>query len=166
MSEKRYAVGIVPGSFDPITIGHLDIIKRACELCDKVFVAVMINRDKQYMFDLDTRLDIARAACDGIDKVSVISSEGMLYELARELCAEVIVKGVRNERDREYEEKMAEYNSAMYKGAKTLLLDAPRELADISSTVVRELIDKGQALDRYLPTAVIAKISELYNKPF
>ena len=164
VSKKRYGVGIVPGSFDPITFGHLDIIKRASELCDVVFVAVMINDQKQYMFDLDTRLSIAKAACEGIDNVSVISSEGMLFELARELSAEVIVKGVRNDVDREYEEKMAEYNSAMYPRAETLLLEADATLTEVSSTAVRELINSNGELEGYLPDAVITKINEMRGK--
>ena len=161
MSDKRYGVGIVPGSFDPITIGHLDIIERALELCDKVYVAVMINSEKQYMFDLDTRLVLAVSACEEMDGVSVISSEGMLYELCRKLSAEVIVKGVRNDVDRAYEEKMAEYNSSMYPSAKTLLLEANDALTQLSSTSVRELINSGGSLEGYLPRAVINKIKEM-----
>lgn len=161
MSEKKYRVGIVPGSFDPITIGHLDIIKRASELCEDVFVAVMINDQKQYMFDLQSRLSIAKIACEGLYNVRVISSEGMLYELARELSAEVIIKGVRNDVDRKYEEKMAEYNSSMYPQAKTLLLEADKALTEISSTSVRELINRGAELCGYLPDAVIIKINKM-----
>ena len=164
MSKKIYGVGIVPGSFDPITFGHLDIIKRASGLCDVVFVAVMINDQKQYMFDLDARLSIAKAACEGMDNVSVISSRGMLFELARELSAEVIIKGVRNDVDREYEEKMAEYNSAMYPQAKTLLLEADSALTEVSSTSVRELINSGGELEGSLPRAVIIKINEMRGK--
>ena len=164
VSKKRYGVGIVPGSFDPITFGHLDIIKRASELCARVFVAVMINSEKQYMFDFDARLSIAKAACEGIDNVSVISSEGMLFELARELSAEVIIKGVRNDVDREYEEKMAEYNSAMYPRAETLLLEADATLTEVSSTAVRELINSNGELEGYLPDAVITKINEMRGK--
>ena len=105
--KKKYSIGIVPGSFDPITVGHVDVIRRAAELCEKVFVAVMINAEKKYMFTLDERREIAEAACENFQNVKVISSDGMLFELAKKLSAEVIIKGVRNEKDREYELSMA-----------------------------------------------------------
>ena len=164
MSKKRYKVGIVPGSFDPITVGHLDIVKRASELCERVYVAVMINDEKEYMFDLDTRLVFAQAACEGLCNVEVISSRGMLYELCRKLHAEVIIKGVRNDVDREYELKMAKYNYEHNPDAKTLLLDADAELTGVSSTCVREIIKRGGELCGYLPSAVIIKINEMRGK--
>ena len=161
MSNKKYKTGIVPGSFDPITKGHLDIIERAAKLCDKVFVAVMINDQKEYMFTLSEREEIARAACAGLKNVSVISSSGMLYELCRTLGVKVIIKGVRNEIDREYELKMAEYNAAHNPDATTLLLDANEELTNVSSTAVREMIKENGELGRYLPDGVILKIKEI-----
>ena len=161
MSKKRYGVGIVPGSFDPITFGHLDIIERASELCDRVYVAVMINDEKEYMFTLSEREAIAEAACEGLSNVQVISSSGMLYELCRSLSAEVIIKGVRNEVDREYELKMAEYNLEHNPDAETLLLDANGELTEVSSTSVREIINSGGKLEGYLPSAVIIKINKM-----
>ena len=83
MAEKKYRVAIVPGSFDPITNGHVDVVRRAAEMSEKVFVAVMINDQKKYLFSLDERTKIALAACDGLSGVEVISSSGMLWELAR-----------------------------------------------------------------------------------
>ena len=78
MAEKKYRVAIVPGSFDPITNGHVDIVRRAAEMSEKVFVAVMINDQKKYLFSLDERREIAVTACDGLSGVEVISSSGML----------------------------------------------------------------------------------------
>ena len=164
MSDKKYGTGIVPGSFDPITCGHLDVIRRAAELCERVFVAVMINDQKKYMFTLSEREEIARAACEGLPNVCVISSSGMLFELAREKGAEVIIKGVRNEIDREYELKMAEYNAERNPLVKTVLLDASEELSDVSSTAVREIIGQGGELCGYLPESAILKIKEIKDK--
>ena len=111
MTKQRIA--IVPGSFDPITNGHIDIIRRAAELYDRVFVAVMINDQKKYRFTLEEREAIARAATEDMERVEVISSSGWLWELARDLGACAIVKGYRNETDLEYEKKMAEFNCSL-----------------------------------------------------
>ncbi len=163
-TEKKYCVGIVPGSFDPITLGHLDVIKRAAELCDKVYVAVMINETKKYMFSIEQRKRIAEAACDGIENVEVISSEGMLYALAERLEAEAIIKGVRNETDRAYELNMAEFNEEHNPNAKTVLLDADPTLDTISSTLVREKIINGGELSDIVPEGAFREIKNIIKK--
>ena len=157
-------VAIVPGSFDPITYGHIDIAKRASELYDFVYVAVMINDQKKYMFSIDERKRIANEALCKIDGVSVISSEGMLWELTRDLGANAIVKGYRNETDLEYEKKLAEFNSAHYPDEPTVLLKADAELIDLSSTAVRELINRGDALNHFLPDKAIEEINKISAK--
>ena len=160
--EKR--VAIVPGSFDPITLGHLNIAKRAAELYDVVYLAVMINADKSYMFSLDERRRIAEAATKDIENLSVISYEGYLYMLAKELSAVALVKGVRNEVDRAYELKMAEYNSAHYPEAETILLECDAGLSEISSTVVREKLESGEDLSGYLPETAIDEIRKILDQ--
>ncbi len=159
--NKKYSVGIVPGSFDPITMGHVDIIRRAAELCEIIYVAVMINAKKKYMFSLEERREIAEAACEDFENVKVISSDGMLYALAESLSAEVIIKGVRNDTDREYELSMARFNEEKYPAAKTLLLDADDSLSSVSSTLVREKIAQKGSLDGYLPPRAIEKINKI-----
>ena len=157
MSER---IAIVPGSFDPITNGHLDIIKKAAALYDKVYVAVMINDKKTYMFTLEERRIIAESATAEIDGVEVISSSGWLWKLAKDLGACAIVKGYRNEADLRYEQEMAVFNDAHNPEAKTVLLKAEEELEGISSTLIREKIRKGEELEGYLPEAAIEKIKE------
>ena len=154
-------IAVVPGSFDPITNGHLDIIKKAAALYDKVFVAVMINDKKKYMFTLEERRMIAESAIEGIDRVEVISSSGWLWELAKSLGACAIVKGYRNEADLRYEQEMAEFNEAHYPEAKTVLLRAENGLEELSSTLIREKIKKNESLEGYLPTAAIRRIKEI-----
>ena len=158
---KKEGIAIVPGSFDPITLGHIDIARRAAERFAKVYLAVMINPDKKYMFTLEERVELAKAAFEGMQGVEVISSEGMLWRLAEELGACAIVKGVRNEVDREYELKMAEFNLAHNPAAKTVLLDTDPALKDVSSTLVREAIENNLPLTDYLPDRVIEGIEEI-----
>ena len=159
MTKQRIAV--VPGSFDPITNGHIDVIRRATELYDKVFVAVMINDQKKYKFTLEEREAIARAALEGIERVEVISSRGWLWELAKELGACAIVKGYRNETDLEYEQKMAEFNKAHNPDAETVLLKASDGLETLSSTVVRERMLNDEQIDGLLPEKAIELIKKI-----
>ena len=159
MKEKRIA--IVPGSFDPITFGHIDIVKRALESFDKVYLAVMINPSKNYMFTLEERKAIANVALKDLENVEVISSDGMLWELALSLNACAIVKGYRNDIDLEYERKMAEFNEAHNPKAKTVLLKANEELQELSSTKVREFIKNHKGLADYIPPAAIREIEKI-----
>ena len=160
--EQRIA--IVPGSFDPITLGHLDVIERAADEYDLVYVAVMINTQKNYMFSLDQRKRIATAAVGARENVKVISSEGMLWELAKNLGACAIVKGVRNEVDRAYEESMAEFNAAHYPAAQTVLLPAAQKYLEVSSTLVRAKILAHGDLSALLPSAAIVEIEKIFPK--
>ena len=161
MKDCNKSIAIVPGSFDPITNGHLNIAQRAAQSYDKVYVAVMINSSKEYMFTLSQRERIARAALSGIDNIEVISSDGMLWELARDLGACAIVKGYRNQVDLQYEKEMADYNNSHYPQAKTVLLEANSELSEISSTVVRKMIIDKASLEGILPEAAIEEIYKI-----
>ncbi len=158
------SIAIVPGSFDPITYGHVDIAKRAADAYDIVYLAVMINDQKKYMFNMEQRKMIAEACFAEESNVSVISSDGMLWQLAQELCADAIVKGYRNEVDYEYEQKMAQFNYEHNPNAPTVLLKADEKLEELSSTVLRERISNGQPIDGYLPDKAVSMIYEFLNK--
>lgn len=155
--SKRIAV--VPGSFDPITNGHISIIEKAALMYDEVYVAVMINENKKYMFTLEQREAIAKSCFEGRENIHVISSSGWLWQLADKLGACAIVKGYRNDIDLEYELRMANFNDAHCAQAKTVLIKADDAHTDLSSTVVRNRLISGQALDDYLPQAAIEKIN-------
>lgn len=159
--NSKERIAIVPGSFDPITNGHVDIINRAADMYDKIYVAVMINAQKQYMFTLKQREEIAKACFLGKDNICVISSDGWLWELAKKLNACAIVKGYRNDKDLEYEREMAKFNDEHYPPAQTVLLKAEDELTDLSSTLVRDKILKGESLCGLLPKAAIDVIEKL-----
>lgn len=154
-------IAIVPGSFDPITYGHLDIVQRAASMYDHVYLAVMINSQKQYMFTIEQRKRIAMAAVKPLSNVEVISSEGMLWELAKKLNACAIVKGYRNDVDLAYEKNMADYNRRYYPQAETVLLPSDPKLLQLSSTLVRERIINRQDLTPFLPRASIDEIYKI-----
>ena len=168
-NPMKATVALLPGSYDPITVGHMDVIRRAAALFDRVTVAVMTNdmrayvadaKVKTYMFSMDERTDMARRACEDLPNVTVISSTARLIDLVDELGADVIVKGVRNEVDYAYEQQHALYNRAHNPRAETLYLPADPAYDHISSTLVREKIAAGESTEDILPAKVAAYIRE------
>ena len=146
-------VALIPGSFDPITLGHVNIIERAAKMSDKVYVSVMNNdsakhssvlSSKTYMFDMETRRELVRLSLSHIENVEVISSSGMLIDLFDELSADVIIKGIRTSADLEYEMIHARWNKEHNPRLETLFLPADESLASVSSTRVRELLNGGK----------------------
>jgi len=146
-------IALIPGSFDPITLGHVDIIERAAQKFDRVIVAVMNNdsakhfeglSSKTYMFDMPIRLELVKLSVAHIANVEVISSSGMLVDLFDEVGASVIVKGIRNAADLEYELIHAKWNKEHNSRVETLFLPADESLTAISSTLVRECIKNGE----------------------
>ena len=158
------SIAIIPGSFDPITYGHIDIVKRAAQAYDIVYLAVMINDQKNYMFTMEQRTALAHECLKDISNVSVISSEGMLWKLAEQLCADAIVKGYRNDTDYEYEQKMAQFNYEHNPNSPTVLLKATDDLDTLSSTSVRDRIIQDLSIDGYLPECAVRMIHEYLNK--
>ena len=159
---KYMSLALIPGSFDPITVGHLDIIKRALTLYDEVVVAVMINDQKNYDYTFEQRVDMAKLATVELDRVRVVGSKGLLVDLFDEVGADVIVKGIRNDEDRAYEEKMAEWNLAHNPRAKTVFLQAADDFEHIHSTKVRELIRAGEQPDSFLAPSVAEYIRAMH----
>ncbi len=139
-------LGLVTGSFDPITVGHLDIIRRAAVIFDKVIVVVANNEEKQYMFTAAERVAIAREAVRNIENVSVELCSGYVAEFAKEHNADAFVRGIRGEADVAYEQNMADINYAN-SGVDTVMLFAKPEYHSISSTRVREVLKAGGTLD-------------------
>lgn len=140
-------IAVVPGSFDPMTTGHINIIERAAALFDKVFVAVMINDKKKYMFSAEQRTEIAKLSLAHIDNVEVIFDDGMLWELALRLDACAIVKGIRDENDYHYEFEMAKFNARYNPRAQTVFLPCDEGAREISSTAVREKLNSGEGIE-------------------
>lgn len=146
-------IALIPGSFDPITLGHVDVIERAAARFDRVVVAVMNNdsakhdktlMSKEYLFDMPTRMELVRRSVGHIENVEVIASSGMLIDLFDEVGADVIVKGVRNGEDLEYEMKHAKWNKAHNARVETMFLPADERFSGVSSTMVRRLMAEGK----------------------
>ena len=149
------SLAIVPGSFDPITVGHVDVIERASKIFDTVVVMVMVNREKQYMFTIDERTQLAKLSCDHLTNVKVLSSEGMLIDAVNELGANAIIKGVRTVKDFTYEQVQAHWNKEHNPKAETMYMPCDPKLKRVSSTMVRKLIEENKSLDGVLmPTAI------------
>ncbi len=161
------SVALIPGSFDPITVGHMDIITRAASCFDRVVVAVMQNDmhryvkgapEKHYMFPMSARRAMVEAACAHLPNVEVVAAGGTLVSLFQCVRADVVVKGVRNTVDFEYEQKHAHHNRAMDASVETLYMPADPAFDRISSTLVRRMIQNGESLAGYVPEAVIPLI--------
>lgn len=154
------SVAVLPGSYDPMTVGHLDVIRRAADLYDWVVVAVMNNETKTYRFGMDERVHIAALTLSGLDRVTLVKSEGLLVDLFDAVGGTVIVKGVRDENDRAYEEEMAAWNAAHNAKAKTVLIQASEAYAAVSSTAVRRLLAEKKAPHGMVTPAVLAYFKE------
>lgn len=140
---------LIPGSFDPITTGHLDLIARCAGIFDEVIVAVSQNGEKKTMFGIEERTARCKNAVADIANVRVVSLEGLVSEAAKESGA-VIVKGARNASDFDYEYQLARINRELT-GVETLILPASDVYSFISSTFVRDLIRQGRDVSKYIP---------------
>lgn len=150
---------VCPGSFDPITLGHLDLIRRASVLFDRVLVCVMSNGEKDRgMFPPEERLRLARLAVADLPRVEAELWTGLLADYARARGACAVVKGVRGGGDFDMEYQMAWINDSLAPGLETVLLPASPRYVWFSSTMAREMIRYGQDLERYLPSAVAEEI--------
>ncbi len=161
MSKVKERIAILPGSYDPITVGHVDLIRRASMLFDRVVVAVMQNREKQYLFSKEARVRLAEVSVKDIPNASVLLDEGLLVDLYARLGASCVVKGIRNETDYEYELKQEEWNRAHLDGFQSVYLTAESDLSDVSSTEVRRRISEGLDLSSLLTPEAIAILPTL-----
>ena len=146
---------VFPGSFDPITIGHTDIIHRALALFDKVYVAIGHNTNKQYLFTLDQRLAWLQIVFAGEGRIVVAHYEGLTVDFCRQHQIGCIVRGLRSGIDFEYERTIAQLNHDLGQGIESVFLAARPEFSHISSTIVREILrHKGDAR-RFLPEGIV-----------
>ena len=155
------ATAVYPGSFDPVTRGHLDIIKRAAKINDRLIVAVLINSAKNPLFTVEERVALLRECCKDIPNVTVESFDGLTVEFAKKRHASVMVRGLRAVTDFENEIQLAQTNHALMPGIETMFLATSIKWSYLSSTIVREAAHYGQDVSKFVPsnveTALIAK---------
>lgn len=152
---------LITGSFDPVTNGHLDLIKRTAAVFDDVTVGIFINPDKAYTFSEDTRLSMMVEAIKDIGNAKAVLSHGMVADYCRENGIDVIVKGVRSETDFIYERNMALYNREHCPTTETVLLPASPDLVSISSSAIREMFKNGEDISTYVPAVVVKEFGNL-----
>lgn len=153
-------VAVYTGSFDPITLGHINVIERASDLVDKLVVGVGINVGKEPMFSIDERVDLVRKAAKHVPNVEVRKFDGLAVQFVRDCGARVMVRGVRPLQDIEAEFTMMLANRQLDPGIETVILMADKELAHVSSTLIKQiapLADDGE-LSHFVPEVVIAEL--------
>lgn len=149
---------IYPGSFDPVTMGHMDIIKRAAKIFAVVYVAVAENASKQGVFSPEQRVELLQAATEGISNVQIITFQGLLVEAARKWNAPVIIKGLRAVSDYEYELQMAHMNKKLSPDIETMFLTASTRYSYLSSSLVKEVAALGGCVRDLVPEVVHDRI--------
>ena len=158
---------IYPGSFDPITLGHLDLIIRASNFCDKLIVGVLTNPNKQSCFSAEERVELIRKALGDVPGIDVKTFGGLLVDFVREQKADFVIRGIRSVEDFESEKAMAWANDKLLPKLETLILLTKPEYSFISSALARQIAVFGGDLSSFLPpSAVDETLNRLYNKDY
>ena len=154
------SIAIYPGSFDPVTLGHLNIIKRASACFDKVIVCVMVNSKKTGMFTREERVDQLRRATERFPNVEVDSSDELLAAYAKRKGAHVLVKGLRAVSDYEYEVQMALVNRKLNPNLETMFMASSEKYTYLSSTIVKEMARYGADLAEFIPREIVDEVNQ------
>ncbi|MBO7365747.1 MAG: pantetheine-phosphate adenylyltransferase [Bacteroidales bacterium] len=150
---KRKA--LFPGSFDPFTAGHLNILRRALTMFDEIVIAVGVNQDKRGFFSMDQRMDIIRQAVRGMDGIEIIKYDNLTIDTCRELGIAHIIRGVRNMLDFENERAIADANRRLAPEIETIIIPTAQEFAHISSSAVRDILKHKGDTSLFLPEGVV-----------
>lgn len=162
MSDK---IGLFTGSFDPVTLGHIDLIERASHLFDRLYVAIFYNRDKKGRFNLEQRQRMLEEALAGLDHVQVIEAkEKVAAKEALRLGATSLVRGLRNAQDLDYEANLQFYNQDLAPGVSTVYLISQPAYRELSSSRVRELLALKESPEKYVPQSVLKEIMNEKNQ--
>ena len=151
---------IYPGTFNPITNGHIDLVERAAKLFDKVVLAIAFSERKQPMFSLEQRIDLCEQTLAHLDNIEVCGFNNLLVDFAKSKDSNIVLRGVRSIKDFEYEIQMADMNRAMVPGFETVFLTPSDGLSFISSTLVREISTMGGDVANFVPAVVLDALDE------
>lgn len=154
---------VYPGTFDPITNGHVDLVERACRLFDKVVVAIAASRKKNPLFDLDERVELTRNVLAHIPNVEVCGFDILLADLVKEQQASAVLRGLRAVSDFEYEFQLANMNRALLPEMESLFLTPSEHLSYISSSLVREIASLGGDVSQFVPPLVERSLRAKYS---
>ena len=147
-------IAIYPGSFDPITNGHVDLIHRACKLFDKVIIAITQNSNKDSFLSIDQRVKAVESAIEPLTNTRVLSFDSLLVDFAREHNAQIIIRGLRAVSDFDYEFQLSGMNKRLNPAIETLFMTPSEEFANISSSLVREILSLGGDISQFVPESV------------
>ena len=155
---------IYPGTFDPITVGHLDVIRRAAKIYDHLIIAVMENRSKTCTFTKEERKKLIEKCCKNIKNVEVVIGEGLTVELAKKYKCRIIVRGIRAVSDYESELALATANMTLNNTIETVFMVAKPELSFLSSSIAKEIAYFGGDIKEYIPASIISEVSKKLYK--
>jgi len=161
MTMASDRIAIYPGSFDPITNGHVDIIERGLKLFDRVIVAILVHAEKRPLFAVADRLAMIREVFHGQSSVDVDTFDGLLVDYARKRHASAIVKGVRSVADFEYEKQMAQMNRSLNADVETVFMMPAAQWSHVSSSLIKEVAALGGAIAGLVPPPVAARLDRL-----
>ncbi|MGL1901562.1 MAG: pantetheine-phosphate adenylyltransferase [Fibrobacterales bacterium] len=151
----KRSMTIIPGSFDPITLGHCNIIERTVELFDSVTILIGINGDKKGLYPIEQRVAMIESVTATLPNVTVDTWEGLTVEYLKKNSIRTIVRGIRNSIDFEFENQLAQVNKKLYPECETVLLASDPNLSAISSSIIRDLLKNGHTIAEFVPSEII-----------
>ena len=154
---------IYPGTFDPMTKGHVDLIERACKLFDEIVIAIAASEAKNPLFTLDERIQIAEKIFESNDKVNVVGFSGLLVDLAKDNDAKILIRGLRVVADFEYEFQLANMNRAMMPELESVFLTPKEQYSYISSSLVKEICKMGGDVSEFVDPISLSELKRKYG---
>ena len=155
---------IYPGSFDPVTLGHLDIIKRSAAMVDELIVGVLNNNTKSPLFSVEERVKMLEEVTQSLPNVKIVPFAGLLVDFARETGAKMVIRGLRAITDFEYELQMSQVNHKLEESVETVFLTTSLEYSYLSSSIVKEVAAFGGEISQFVPEGIVARIQEKIHK--